>query len=92
MVEIPFFVYSLADELTLCDYEAGIEVSVDRIRERSIKEARKYNYYLPDYVFRNRFDSESEELLQPVITNAEDTIIMATSRDAIILFISYTPF
>ena len=62
MAEIPFFVYSLADELTLCDYEAGIEVSVDRIRERSIKEARKYNYYLPDYVFRNRFDSESEEL------------------------------
>lgn len=62
MAEIPFFVYSLADELTLCDYEAGIEVSVNRIRERSIKEARKYNYYLPDYVYRNRFDSESEEL------------------------------
>ena len=58
MAEIPFFVYSLSDELTLLDYESGIETSVDRIKERSIKEARKYNYYLPDYVYRNRFESE----------------------------------
>lgn len=61
MAEIPFFVYSLSDELTLCDYEANMEVSLSRIKERSIKEAREFNYYLPDYVYRNRFEYELKQ-------------------------------
>lgn len=63
MIELPFFVYALIDELTLSEYsdkDKSVSLSVDTMKLRTLRKARTYNQYLPDFVYRNRSDFDEQ--------------------------------
>ena len=63
MIELPFFIYALTDELTLVDYareHGSTLLPVETMKLRSRRKARSYAPYLPDYVYQNSFNYEEE--------------------------------
>lgn len=67
MIELPFFIYALIDELTLSEYSEADKTDslcVETMMLRTQRKARSYNPYLPDYVYKNRFDYEEQHALK----------------------------
>ena len=68
MIELPFFVYALIDELTLKEYsENSTSPSVEMMKLRTLRKARSYNQYLPDFVYQNRSKYEEQETYNELI-------------------------
>lgn len=71
MIELPFFVYALIDELTLKEYsEKSTSPSVEMMKLRTLRKARSYNQYLPDFVYQNRFKYVEQETYNELILSS----------------------
>ena len=71
MIELPFFVYALIDELTLKEYsENSTSPSVEMMKLRTLRKARSYNQYLPDFVYQNRSKYDEQETYNELILSS----------------------